>query len=75
MMSVGGIRLLALLAPRPAELADELFGHQPRLFVGVLHGRRLHEVRRRAEQRTAQAGVHGELRAADGVDDHARRIG
>ena len=38
------------------------------LVVVVLHRRRLHEVRRRAEQRAADAAVHGDLGAA-----HARR--
>ena len=45
------------------------------LLVAVLHRRRLHEVGRRAEQRAADAAVLGELGAADGVDDHAGRVG
>ena len=46
-----------------------------RLVVVVLHRRRLHEVRRRAEQRAADAAVEGDLGAAHGVDDHAGRVG
>src|SRR5215204_1925596 len=46
-----------------------------RFLVAVLNGRALHEVRGRAEQRTADAPVLGDLAAAEGVDDHACRVG
>src|SRR5690606_15796877 len=43
---------------------------------GVLHldRRRLHEVRRRGEDRAADAAVLGDLRGTQGVDDDARRV-
>src|SRR5512141_1431052 len=44
----------------------ELFDHHAGLLVAVLHGRRLHEVRRRAEQRAADATILGDLGAAQG---------
>src|SRR3712207_2538508 len=59
----------SLLAP--AKRLDHLAG----LLVAVLHGRRLHEVGRRAEQRAADAAVLGQLGAAHGVDDDAGRVG
>ena len=40
-----------------------------------LHRRGLHEVRRRREDRAADAAVLGDLRGADGVDDDAGRVG
>ena len=53
----------------------ELLDHPVRFVVVVLHRRRLHEVRRRAEQRAADAAVERELGAAHRVDDHAGRVG
>src|SRR5215207_8258301 len=53
------------------ELADQL----ARFLVAVLDGRTLHEVGGRAEQRTADAAVLGDLAAAEGVDDYASRVG
>src|SRR5437588_7013927 len=47
---------------------DELLDHLPGHLVGELHRRRLHEVRRRPDERTGHAAIHGEPRAADGVD-------
>src|SRR5256885_3006750 len=43
--------------------------------IAVLHGRRLHEVRARRLERSADAAVKGELGAAHGVDHDARRVG
>ena len=45
------------------------------LGVLGLHGRGLHEVRRRRQDRAADAAVLGDLRGADGVDDDAGRVG
>jgi hypothetical protein len=61
---------IALSTP-PGELLDQL----ARFLVAVLNGRALHEVRGWAEQRTADAAVLGDLAAAEGVDDHAGRVG
>src|SRR5215211_7615918 len=59
------------LSTSPGELLHQL----TRFLVAVLNGRALHEVRGRAEQRTADAPVLGDLAAAEGVDDHAGRVG
>src|SRR5215211_1731251 len=53
------------------ELVDQL----ARFLVAVLDGRALHEVRGWAEQRAADAAVVGDFAAAEGVDDHAGRVG
>src|SRR5579884_3691541 len=50
--------------------ADERLGQSARFVIGELFGRALHEIARRADQRSADAAVEGELGAADGVDDH-----
>src|SRR4051794_12947988 len=52
----------------------ELLDHLPRLVVAELHGRALHEVRARADDRAADAPVLRELRATQSVDDHARGV-
>src|SRR5215203_2578736 len=59
------------LSRSPGELLDQL----TRFLVAVLNGRALHEVRGRAEQRTTDAAVLGDFAAAEGVDDHAGRVG
>src|SRR5215207_6248891 len=59
------------LSRSPGELLHQL----ARFLVAVLNGRALHEVRGRAEQRTADAPVLGDLAAAERVDDHAGRVG
>ena len=59
---------------RRLRAGSELLDHPVRVVVVVLHRRRLHEVRRRAEQRTTDAAVEGDLRAAHRVDDHAGRV-
>src|SRR5215203_4696379 len=59
------------LSTSPGELLHQL----TRFLVAILNGRALHEVRGRAEQRTADAPVLGDLAAAEGVDDHAGRVG
>src|SRR5580692_7473761 len=50
----------------PDELVHQVAGD----VVAVLLGRRLHEVRRGRENRPADPAVAGDLRGADGVDDH-----
>src|SRR5688572_6057489 len=57
-----------------ADAVGEVLDHLASLFVAVLHGRRLHEICRRPEQRAADAAVLGELGATDGVDDDAGRV-
>src|SRR6185503_4811442 len=54
---------------------DEALHHVVRGLVGELHGRRLHEVGARSDQRAADPPVLRELRAADGVDHDAGRVG
>jgi hypothetical protein len=53
----------------------ELLDQPVRVVVVVLHRRRLHEVRGRAEQWAADAAVERKLAAAHRVDDHAGRVG
>jgi len=62
---------LSLLSAPPGELLDEL----ARILIVVLNWWALHEVCGWSEQRTADAAVQGDLAAAEGVDDHARRVG
>src|SRR5664279_5287611 len=45
---------------------DELLDVVAGFVIGVLHGRGLHEVGRRREQRPAHAAVHGDLRGVGG---------
>src|SRR4029450_13244950 len=59
------------LPASPGELVAQL----ARFLVAVLDGRTLHEVRGRSKQRAADAAVLGDLAAAEGVDDHAGRVG
>src|SRR3712207_5938757 len=67
-------RLAAGQLRRPAVLGDEVLGVLARDRVGHLHGRRLHQVRRRRLERAADAVVQRELAAAHGVGDDARRV-
>src|SRR4051794_26369950 len=53
---------------------DELFDLLSAYLVAVLLRRRLHEVRRWAEQRAADAAVERDLRAANRVDDDASGV-
>ena len=55
--------------------ADELLDLLARVLVGVLHRRRLHEVRRRELERAGEAVVERQLGEAHGVDDDAGRVG
>src|SRR5947209_16037056 len=52
-------------------------GFQLLAGAGVLdlHRRRLHEVRRRGQDRTADASVHGDLAATQRVDDDTGGVG
>src|SRR5262245_25027557 len=52
----------------------ELLDHLASLFVGELHRRALHQVRARSDDRAADATVHRQLGAPQGVDDHAGRV-
>src|SRR5437016_2178680 len=54
--------------------ADELLCPFPRLLIGELHRRRLHEVAGRSDERPGNLAVECDLRAANGVDDDAGRI-
>src|SRR5919198_1456484 len=63
-----GVRRLAVAQD---ELLDHLAGH----VVAELDRRRLHEVRRRPDQRSAEPPILRDLRAPERVDDHAGRIG
>src|ERR671911_1154582 len=54
---------------------DELLDHLPRRVVAELDRRRFHEVRARPDQRTGDATIQRELRAADGVDHDAGGVG
>src|SRR5262249_22139282 len=59
----------------PCEFAaDELLDGLACVFVAVLLGRRLHEVRRSRDNRAADAAVLGDLRGANRIDDHAGRV-
>src|SRR5213595_1087184 len=75
-LGAGGAAV-ASVAPIDSRLItfDELL-HQPLgLVVAVLHRRRLHGVRARTLERTADAAVERQLGAAHGVDDDAGRVG
>src|SRR3984957_7141798 len=64
-----------LIAPLAVDLAaDELLDLLAGLVVAVLLGRRLHEVRRRRQDRTADAAVLGDHRGTYRVDDHASGV-
>src|SRR5581483_1731353 len=54
---------------------DELLDQVAADVVAVLLRRRLHEVARHGDDRSADAAVEGDLRRAHRVDDHARRVG
>src|ERR671919_39324 len=62
-----------LTAPSAVAL-DELLGHLPGDVVGVLLGRRLHQVGARAHDRAAEAVVKRQLAAPHRVGDDARRV-
>src|SRR3954464_14829005 len=55
--------------------ADEGLHAGAALVVGELHGRGLHEVRRRRDDRATETAVLGDLRGADRVDDDAGGVG
>src|SRR6185503_7527023 len=66
------------ISTRTADLllaADEGLHAGAALLVGELHGRGLQEVRRRRDDRAADAAVLGDLGGADRVDDDAGRVG
>src|SRR6267142_6226091 len=66
----GLLRRLPLLAV----LLDELFHHPPGHVVRILDRRRFLEVGGGPDERPGEAVVQRQLRAADRVDDHARRV-
>src|SRR3990170_1416591 len=53
---------------------DELLEARPGLLVRPLLGRGLHEVRGGGQEGALEAAVHGDLAAADRVDDDAGRV-
>ena len=53
---------------------DEFLNLPASDVIGVLHGRRLHEVGGRADERALEAVVQRQLAAADGIDHHAGRV-
>src|SRR5262249_46245220 len=55
-------------------LGDEALGRVAGLGVGALRGRRLHQVGAGAVELAGDAVVEGQLQAAHGVDDDARRV-
>src|SRR5688572_32366798 len=50
---------------------DEVVGHLPCDVVGILHRRRLHEVRARTDECSTDAAIDRELAAPHRVDDDA----
>src|SRR5216683_6518229 len=67
----------AAVAPIDSRLLtfDELLHQPPRVVVAVLHRWRLHEVRARALERSADAAVERQLGATHCIDDDPRRVG
>src|SRR5919201_638926 len=53
---------------------DVLLDSFARAIVGDLTRRRLHEVRRRSDDRAAETAIESELAAAYGVNHHARAV-
>src|SRR5829696_2599715 len=63
--------------PLPRRLAVSIYKSEGPLtccIIGKLLRRRLHEIARRADQRTANAAVERNLGATHGIDDDPRRI-